>query len=80
LISLSLSQILNVAGTRRDIDHLNKSASQKVPFPLEEIQNNKPSEWPNRTLKTSFMIIGFHNHEWLLTLQKASFIGEINSF
>jgi hypothetical protein len=37
LISLSLSQISNVAGTRRDIGDLNKSASQKVPFPLEEI-------------------------------------------
>jgi hypothetical protein len=37
LISLSLSQIPNVAGTRRDIGNLNKSASQKVPLPFEEI-------------------------------------------
>jgi hypothetical protein len=37
LISLSLSQIPNVAGTRRNTGDLHKYASQKVPFTLEEI-------------------------------------------
>jgi hypothetical protein len=35
LISLSLSQIPSVAGTKQDIVDLNKTASQEVLFPLK---------------------------------------------
>jgi hypothetical protein len=40
LISLSLSQIPSVAGTKQDIVDLNKTASQEVFFSIEELQNN----------------------------------------
>jgi hypothetical protein len=39
LIPFSLSQIPSVAGTKRCIVDLNKTASQEVPFPLKNYKN-----------------------------------------